>query len=304
MSALYRKIIPILSLILALTLVGCSSLSGSEPTEDPNEISYTQAAETIVAALTQNAPQASPTSSEGISSPATATQETLPPSSTPLPTETLPPTSTPVPTDTPFPTETSPPTFTYTPTLPPQPSFFPLFEDDFEQRYGWPIERMESAEFLFTAGGYAIKSRVKNDLVFAVRSDAFADVRIDVDAKVASGPLDSYYGVVCRFMNGGNYYILAVGSDGWYGIGKKVLSQLHFIQEGNDVENIIYTAGLANRIRADCLKDSLSLYVNGEKMLEVIDAEFTAGSIGLVVGNRTDEEVQILFDNFALFEPE
>jgi len=304
MSVQYRKMTPVLSLILTLMLVSCAGISGSEPTEDPNEISYTQAAETIVAALTQNAPQMSPTSSEAASSPATAIQETLPPSSTPLPTETLPPTSTPVPTDTSYPTETAPPTFTFTPTTPPQPSFFPVFEDDFEQRYGWPVERMESAEFMFTAGGYAIKSSIKNDLVFAVRSDAYADVRIDVDAKVASGPLDSYYGVVCRFMNGGNYYILAVGSDGWYGIGKKVLSQLHFIQEGYDVENVIYTAGLPNRIRADCLKDSLSLYVNGEKMLEVTDTEFTAGSIGLVVGNRTDSEVQIIFDNFALFEPE
>jgi len=309
MSDHYRRVSGVI-IILVFMLAACQGITGDEPTEATNDISYTQAAETIVAALTENAPKASPISDEVEKSPATATQEVLPPSSTPLPTETLPPTSTPAPTETEvlemeIPTETSLPTNISIPTSSlTQLNYILAFEDDFQQRYGWPVEKMETFELMFSPGGYTFKSRLKNDLVFAVRSDAYADVRLDVDGLVTAGSNDSYYGVICRFMNGGNYYILTVGSDGWYGIGKKVLSQLRFIEEGIDTENIIYNAGVPNRIRAECIKDKLTLYVNDEKMLEVFDKEFTAGRIGLVVGNRTDDEVSILFDNFALYEPE
>lgn len=310
MSAQFRKITRMVSLLLALSLAGCLSFPGSAPAEDANAAAYTQAAETIVAELTQNAPQASPTSDEvqvtevdeGL--PPTATDEPLPPTSTPEPTETLPPTSTPEPTETPLPTVPPSPTLTFTATEPPEPNFILSYEDDFSASYGWPVDRLESARFHYTAGGYAINSSVKNDIIFAVRSDAFTDVRVDVSATTKSGPLDSYYGVVCRFINGGNYYLLAVGGDGWYGIGKKVLSQLQFLDQGMDTENIIHTAGVPNQIRADCIKDTLTLYVNGEKMLEVQDKEFTAGAIGLAVGNRTDFEVEILFDDFFVYEPE
>jgi len=311
MSDHYRKISRILTIILVFMLAACQSITGDEPTEAPNDVSYTQAAETIVAALTENAPKASPTSDEVEKSPVTATQVIIPPSSTPLPTETLPPTSTPIPTETvvdvvemEIPTETLPLLDTSIPTSLVQPNYLLAFEDDFQQRYGWPVEKMDSYELMYSPGGYTIKSRLKNDLIFAVRSDAYVDVRLDVDGIVTAGSNDSYYGVICRFMNGGNYYILAVGSDGWYGIGKKVLSQLQFIEEGVDTENIIYNAGVPNQIRAECIHDKLTLYINDEKMLEVFDKEFTAGRVGLVVGNRTDEEVSILFDNFAVYQPE
>jgi hypothetical protein len=310
MSAQLRKITSIVSLLLVITLTGCLSLPGSAPAEDVNAAAYTQAAETIVAELTQNAPQVSPTSEGSDATPVeeqippTATEEPLPPTSTPEPTETLPPTSTPEPTETPFPTEPPTPTATYTPTEPTEPNFVLYYEDDFSASYGWPVDKMNSAKFHYTAGGYAINSSVKDDIIFAVRSDAFDDTRVDVSATTYSGSLDSYYGVVCRFINGGNYYILAVGGDGWYGIGKKVLSQLTFIEEGIDTESIIHTAGLSNEIRADCIKDTLTLYVNGEKMLEVQDKEFSAGAIGLGVGNRTNFEVEILFDDFAVYQPE
>jgi len=298
---------------MVVMLAACQSITGDEPTEAPNDISYTQAAETIVAALTENAPKASPTSDEIEKSPATATKDVIPPSSTPLPTETLPPTSTLAPTETEvleteleidLPTETSLPTDVITPTTMIQPNYILAFEDDFRQRVGWPVESEVSFDLLFSPGGYTIKSRLKNDLIFSVRSDAYANVRVDVDGLVTAGSNDSYYGVICRFMNGGNYYILAVGSDGWYGIGKKALSQLRFIEEGHDTENIIYNAFVPNQIRAECIKDRLTLYINDEKMLEVFDNEFTAGKVGLVVGNRTDEEVSILFDNFAVYQPE
>ena len=69
-----------------------------------SDLEYTQAAETIVAELTQKAPQASP--SPAVIAALPSATETLPPTSTSAPTETLPPTSTPRPTNTPEPTET------------------------------------------------------------------------------------------------------------------------------------------------------------------------------------------------------
>ena len=59
----------------------------------------------------------------------------------------------------------------------------------------------------------------------------------------------------------------------------------------------------SNHIRADCVGDSLSLYVNGEKLASANDSEYSNGDVGLLAGAFDTTGTDIHFDNFSVLKP-
>jgi len=299
-----RTSLPFFTLLLLAIFIlsSCSVLSQKAVPTQLSDLEYTQAAETISAELTLKAPQETPTILSEVVQAATAT---LPPTSTPEPTETLPPTSTPEPTDTPEPTETATPdvpTDTPTATNTPEPEFTLFFQDDLKSGF-WPTEKSDAFRMQYTMGGYMISNKVKRDIIYSVHDVPLGDVRVQVTGKRISGPLDGYYGLICNFVNGSNFYFLGVGVDGWYGIGLKQTGQLRFLTEGMDKSGAIKLGGMENDLRAECGQGILSLWVNGVQIASVTDRTLAAGSTGVGVGNRDTAGTEVLFQAFALFTP-
>ncbi len=326
MSVHFRKITWIVPLVLVVLLVGCSGGNGptetaeppvetpGEPVEPPAatptatqedlDASYTQAAETIIAELTLNAP---PPETE-----MPAVPEEKP---TLTPTETLPATSTPMPTNTPLPSETPVPTNTLEPTSAPTGApaattvpvsdidFRLVYEDDFSWPYGWVVDRTEEFYFRYALGGYIMRNLVREDIVWSVRSTPYSDVRVEAIGSRIDGPRDGYFGVTCRHEDGSNYYALVVGSDGTYGIARQLGGNLEFIKLEQDTQARIHTGSGINHVRGDCIGTTLTLYANGHMLMEVQDYTFTAGSAGLAVGTRSREGYEVLFTNVAVYLP-
>lgn len=333
MNVRLRKITWVVLLVLVMVMSGCLGGNGPEETAPPSaetatetlvepptdktvepspelppateedqDAQYTQAAETIIAELTLNAPPTSTTMPEDAKPTLTPT-ETLPPTSTFLPTKT------PLPIDTLMPTSTSQPGPTSTLVASPTSistsyqDFRIIFEDDFSLRQGWVVDNSEQFNFHYTSGGYVIKNKLLEDMVWSVRSTPYSDVRVEVIAQRISGPRDGYYGVTCRHEDGSYYYAMVVGSDGTYGIAKQFEGNLEFIELEQDTQARIYTGNGINHVRADCIGSTLTLYANDFKLLEVKDPTFTAGSVGMVVGTREKEDNEVLFTYFALYLP-
>ncbi|MDI6695051.1 MAG: hypothetical protein QME21_08405 [Anaerolineales bacterium] len=305
MHARTGKTLVILLLLAALTLSGCLGRSTPAPgietgaptgeaTIEP--LAYTQAAETISAELTLNAPPT--TAPEALP---TETEEPLPPTSTPLPTDTPLPSDTPTPTGPPPPTNTPIPLESYTPTSPPEPNWQLAWNDDFTTARFWNTDRGENFRLSYSAGGYMITNNVVNDVIFSVRTEKYSNVRIEVTASWQDGPFDSYYGVICNFLNGGNYYLLAVGADGWYGILKKMSSQISVLIEGRDISGAVRTGAGPNTIRGECYNGDLILWSNGAQIAKARDLSFNSGLVGLGVGARKTSGVQVVFDDFFVY---
>ena len=58
-----------------------------------------------------------------------------------------------------------------------------------------------------------------------------------------------------------------------------------------------------NHIRAACVKDKLSLSVNGQELFSVLDDEYSIGGVGLIAGSFEIPGVEIYFDNFLVKKP-
>ncbi len=273
--------------LMLLSTTGCAQIFPTQAPTDFPDAAYTQAAVTVIAALTQNAPP------------------TLPATSTPEPTQTQVVTETPLPTNTPLPTATTLPS--PTPTSPATPTLDAaslLYFEDFSGDSGWVEQSEEGWSMGQVDSGYSIHVKISHAPIWSIRNQEFSDVRLEVDAARVEGPLDGYYGLVCRHIDGDNYYTLVISSDGFFGIAlREDGEKLRFLVEGKDEAGIILSGTASNHLRADCVGSTLSLYANGQKLVEVQDSSLESGDTGLLVGTLKDPGLRVLFSNYAIYNP-
>lgn len=191
---------------------------------------------------------------------------------------------------------------TDTPDVTPSPV---LFQDNFsDASSGWNRVSQPDGETNYADGVYRILVNTPNTDIWTRPSLSFTDVRIEVDALKVGGDRDNRFGVICRVTGESSFYTFIISSDGYYGIGKI---------RGDDYELIgtnalqpsekIQQGSTLNHIRADCVGSMLTLYVNGEKIAEAQDEEFTAGDVGLIAGTYENPGTDIRFDNFTVMRP-
>jgi hypothetical protein len=295
-------------LLVVFVLTGCSGGSKATPAQptkpvNPTQppLAYTQSAATIAAELTRNAPPTATMAGEMQMLPSpTATDEPLPPTSTPLPTNTPLPSDTPEPTQTPLPTHTLAPSLSPTAAAPGEPSWAQYNGTDWLAQNLFSSGKTEDYSYHFTMGGYVMLNKTVQDIVYSVSQPAAANVRLEVSGQRLNGPIDGYYGLICDFSDGQNYYFLGVGADGWYGIGVKKNNVMTWLKEGMDTQHV-FTGPATNQLRADCYANTLNLWVNGYLIATAKDPTYSAGWIGMGVGNRATSGTEVLFKNLLVY---
>ena len=295
-----KKVAVVLGIMLGfiVLLAGCN-LPSSGPTELPLAAGYTQAAETIIAELTRSAPPVTPAPVEPKPTISGGDVSTQPPQG-----DASSPTS--LPSDTPAPSATLPPTLTQSPGLPsaaPTASGRVVFEDDFKRQGRWYEDLGDDFGFEYQDEAYVIYVNLLNAPIWSIRDQDFSDVILEVDAVRQTGPQNGYFGLVCRHQDEDNYYALVISSDGSYGIAKMEDGEFEFLDEGVDERNIIQRDDAVNRVRAVCMGETLSLYANGQLLVEIDDDDFSDGVVGLIAGTRLKDGLEALFDNFVIIEP-
>lgn len=247
----------------------------------------TQAAKTVIAELTENVPtQLIPSITPTIES------------TTQLPTATKTATNTPTSTPEPSPTATT----EAIATVPPLPDYDKILDDDFSSGRGWYENEGENFGFRFVEDGYLIYVNLRQATIWSIRDVERDDLRLEVTAEQVGGPMDGYYGVTCRHEDEDNYYALVISNNGQVGIGRMLEGEFEFIQEASAPEGVIKAEG-DNRLTADCIDNTLTLYANNIKVLEIQDDVFTTGVYGLVTGTRLNDGVEVVFKQITAYAP-
>lgn len=179
-----------------------------------------------------------------------------------------------------------------------------LFQDDFsDPSSGWLTERDEDHIIDYENGSFRIWGNRSQFDYWSITNLNFGDVRIEVDATKLGGPDNNSYGIICRY-NQENFYGFIISSDGYYGISKRKIGDHQIIgAEGMKTSPVIQKGAASNHIRADCIGNVLTLYINGEKLQEVTDSEFTLGDVGLLAGSFDVGGIDIRFSHFQVLKP-
>lgn len=181
-----------------------------------------------------------------------------------------------------------------------------LFLDDFsDPPSGWGIWTRDGASVDYHEEGLRIQVSEPQYDFWSVAGLNFEDAIIEVDATTLDGPDDNDFGIICRYQDKDNFYMLVVSSDGYYGIAKMRGGQYSMIgaQQLQYNRGAIAGGRARNHLRADCVGPKLRLYVNGQKLMEAEDEDFRAGDVGVITGTYNVQGVDILFDNFVVKKP-
>lgn len=182
-----------------------------------------------------------------------------------------------------------------------------LYQDNFrDPNSGWAHHQTANSTMDYVSGGYHIDVTTTDLMAFATSGQSFqSNVSIEVDAAKTAGPDDNYLGIICRYQDTDNFYFFAISSDGYAGIAMYKANSMSVLSGSSFESSSAVNQGAAtNHIRADCIGDTLTLYVNGTQVYSVTDSTFgSGGDAGLLARANSTSGVDILFSNFVVSKP-
>lgn len=138
--------------------------------------------------------------------------------------------------------------------------------------------------------------------VWGLNDETHADVILEVETTPLTIHYGNGFGIMCRASaNGDGYYFMINGSGDFSirkGEGDYVVPLIDW-QPSDAIRREIDR----NRIRAICISDTLAMVVNDQLIAEVTDATYRSGFAGLSVAAADNSDVDIAFDNLAIYAP-
>lgn len=181
-----------------------------------------------------------------------------------------------------------------------------IFQDDFsDPSSGWFEYNGNDGLIGYQNGYFRIFVNAVDSTLFSTPGLYYTDTTIEVEATKVGGADDNYFGTLCRAIDADNFYFFIISSDGYYAIGKIVEGQANLVgMDSMYYSEIIHLGQTTNYIRSDCIGNTLTLYVNGFKLIQVQDYDLSEGDVGLLAGTTpSNYGTDILFDNFVVAYP-
>ena len=194
-------------------------------------------------------------------------------------------------------------TATPIPTLPLANSGDILFQDKFENSTtGWDRVSNNNGIMDYDLGGYRILVQQPAMNFWATPDRNFRDVRVEVDVTRLNGPEENRSGLICRYQKA-DYYFFIISNDGFYAIGKFIGGNTILMGQSEMQASEFIQMGSMNHLRADCIGDTLTFFVNFNEVASAKDTDFASGDVGLLAGSFSESGVDVSFDNFVVMQP-
>ena len=184
-----------------------------------------------------------------------------------------------------------------------------LFQDDFSNtNSGWDRADWDTGLTDYGNGVYRTVVKTPNNDIWANPGQYFeGDLRVEADVTKISGEDDNDYGLICRYSGASdspNYYYFIISSDGFAVIGKVSNGASEYLSsEQMEPSDTIKQGAATNHLRADCIGNTLTLYVNNQQIATTKDASFINGDIGFIAGTFDIPTSEIAFDNLVVSRP-
>ena len=186
-----------------------------------------------------------------------------------------------------------------------------LFRDDFSDTsgsWGKVWDSADGSSVGYADSGYRILVNKPQNISWGVTgSNSFeGDVVIEVDAVKNGGAQNSLLGIVCRDgkVNGQEHmYFLIFDGNGAASINKFADNSVASLATAQIEPMLVVNEGDTVHLRAECVGNTLSLYVNDQQLVTATDDSFTSGDAGLIAGSGDTPGTDVFFDNFLVHRP-
>ena len=182
------------------------------------------------------------------------------------------------------------------------PGASPPFTDSFDDtRNGWTLIHNNQADMTIEGGLLRLAILQPDSLAWSVATGKiFDDLTLDVDATPLAGPDDNDYGVIVRHVDDDNFYRFEISGDGYFNVQKRLKGKWEKLIPDWTASESIRNGKATNHLRVACAGSSLAFYVNQTLLIQIADASFSRGAIGVLAGTLTQPDVQIAFDDLQV----
>lgn len=178
-----------------------------------------------------------------------------------------------------------------------------LYQEAFEDNTtGWHRVSNENGIMDYDGGGYRMLVKQPKLNLWSTAEKSFGDVRIEADVIRLNGPEENRMGLMCRY-RGGDYYFFIISNDGYYAIGKFLGGMTLLLGQSEMQPSEVIQKDSMNHLRADCIGDRLTFYVNFTEIASATDTDLPAGDVGLLAGTFAEPGADVLFDQFVVLQP-
>lgn len=180
-----------------------------------------------------------------------------------------------------------------------------LFQDNFAwQSGGWSTHDNVASFAGYDQSGFRMRTDLPNYQFWSVPGLHFRDTLLSVRTRNLGSSDDNLFGLICRYQDADNFNAFLISSDGYFGFMKRQDGVQSLIGQ----DQFIYSEAILqgqehNDLQAICQGEYFAMVVNGARLLQVQDDSFPSGDVGLIIGNLSDGEVDILFDDFIVIKP-
>lgn len=190
-----------------------------------------------------------------------------------------------------------------TPAAPPAPSGTVLFQDEFDaSTSGWDRFANDGGIMDYFEGGFRILVQRPGLNFWSTPQKNYGDVRVEADTLKLAGPDENRMGLMCRYQ-GGSYYFFIISDDGYYAIGKFIKSQTVLLGQNEMRSSALIQPNVVKHLRADCIGNTLTFYLNDTRLAVTQDADLPAGDVGVLAGSFSQPGVDVSFDHFMVTQP-
>ena len=178
-----------------------------------------------------------------------------------------------------------------------------LFQDEFDSHStGWDRVSNTNGIMDYDQGGYRILVQQPTMNFWSTPEKNFGNVRVEADVIRLNGPDENRVGLICRYQ-AGDYYFFIISNDGFYAIGKFIGGNTILLGQTEMLSSDFILTNSINHLRADCIGNTLTFYVNFNQIASVQDADFPSGDVGLLAGSFSESGVDVSFDHFVVMQP-
>jgi hypothetical protein len=180
-----------------------------------------------------------------------------------------------------------------------------LYRDGFDSRKesGWyTVSNIENYSLRYRDGKYQF-SLFRTDYSawsFSNMNREIKDFILEVDASQDGGPDDNDFGIVFRYADPGNYSLLLISGDGFYGYCRKEsaewIAPVKWIRS-----DAIVTGNSTNHLKAVAKDNMVKFYANDALLGTFTDDRPIPGKIGLWAEAFDESGVVVSFDNLKVW---
>ncbi len=151
-----------------------------------------------------------------------------------------------------------------------------------------------------TGDGFKMHLSQPQQRAWAIADQSAADFDVELDIRSVIASEDVGYGLLYRYQNQDNYYLFAIGGDGYYTIAVVRDGELAPLRSWQQWPHI--RRGIAsNRLRVRCQRSVCRFHINGEFTAQIKDSTFLAGRLGLWVQSFSDASLDVVFGEMRLW---